>query len=294
MNALPTFVNLQRRGINICDICPTCGKEPESNFHVFVKCEVARRVWSCWVNSHIDLLDENMDIIDIAMKLVELGTSCDLEVFLGAAWAIWYNRNKIVHEVSSQHSDQIWCFAEKYIRESKSTSMVCSQGSAKTDGKWTAPPPGYVKINVDGATSENEKNSSVGVIIRDVDGNVLAACCKYLQGQYSVEEVEALAMECGLLLAKEQKLFHVILESDALIVVSKVTAADSSDWLGHVYKGISGLLSSFSSWNIKHVKRDYNKATHVLAQYARQKEDSYVWKGVCPPMVAQVVQDEGL
>jgi len=121
-----------------------------------------------------------MDIIGIAMKLVELGTSCDLEVFFRAAWAIWYNRNKIVHETSSQHPDQIWCFAEKYIREFKSASIICSQGSAKTDGKWIAPPPGYVKINVDGATSKNEKNSSVGVVIRDVDGNVLAACCKYL------------------------------------------------------------------------------------------------------------------
>ena len=36
MNALPTFVNLQRRGVNICDICPACGMEPESNLHVFV------------------------------------------------------------------------------------------------------------------------------------------------------------------------------------------------------------------------------------------------------------------
>ena len=36
MNALPTFVNLQRRVVNICDICPACGMEPESNLHVFV------------------------------------------------------------------------------------------------------------------------------------------------------------------------------------------------------------------------------------------------------------------
>ena len=59
------------------------------------------------------------------------------------------------------------------------------------------------KINVYGATSENERNSSVGVVIRDVASNVHVACYKYLQGQYSVEEVEALAMECGLILAKE-------------------------------------------------------------------------------------------
>jgi len=165
---------------------------------------------------------------------------------------------------------------------------------AKTDGKWTAPPPGSFKINVDGATSEDERNSSVGVVIRDVDGNILATCCKYLQGQYSVEEVEALAVEYGLLLAKEQKLSHIILESDASIVVSNVTAVETSGRLGHVYQGIRGLLSSFSSWNIKHVKREYNKAAHMLAQYARQKEESYVWKGVCPPMVAQIIQEEGL
>ena len=73
------------------------------------------------------------------------------------------------------------------------------------------------KINVDGATSENERNSSVRVVIRDAAGNVHVACCKYvhvacckyLQGQYSVEEVEVLTMECGLILAKEQKLSHV-------------------------------------------------------------------------------------
>ena len=148
------------------------------------------------------------------------------------------------------------------------------------------------KINVNGATSENERNSSVRVVIRDVNGKVLAACCSYLQGHYSVEEVEAMAIERGLLLAKELKLPHIILESDALNVVSNITAANSSGWLGHVYHGILGLLSSFSSWNVKHAKRDYNKAAHILAQYARQKEESYVWEGVCPPMVAQVIQEE--
>ena len=126
MNALPTLVNLQRRGINTYDICPACGKEPESNFHIFVKCEVARRVWSCWVNSHVNMMDVNMDIIDIAMELVNLGTSSDLEVFFGVAWAIWYNRNKIFHKALSHHPDQIWFFAKKYIHEFKSASTRCS------------------------------------------------------------------------------------------------------------------------------------------------------------------------
>ena len=58
------------------------------------------------------------------------------------------------------------------------------------------------KINVDGATSESRKNSSVGVVIRGAASNIIAAYCKYLQGRYLVEEVEGLVMECGLVLAK--------------------------------------------------------------------------------------------
>ena len=105
----------------------------------------------------------------------------------------------------------------------------------------------------------------MGVVICDAAGNIIAACCKYLQGRYLVEEVEGLAMECGLLLAKEQMISQIILESDSLTIVSSVIAADFSGCVGHIYQGIRSLLAPFSSWDIKHVRRDYNKAAHVLA-----------------------------
>ena len=63
-------------------------------------------------------------------------------------------------------------------------------------------------------------------MIRDATGNIIAVCCKYLQGRYLVEEVDGLAMECGLLLAKEQMISQIILESDSLTAVSSVIAAD--------------------------------------------------------------------
>ena len=109
-----------------------------------------------------------------------------------------------------------------------------------------------------------------------------------------MKEVEALAMECGLLLAKEQKLSQIILESYALTAVTSVSKAETSGCLGHVYQRIHSLLASFSSWKIKHVKREYNRAAHELAQYTRQKEESQVWKGVCPPMVIHVIQEDGI
>ena len=43
---------------------------------------------------------------------------------------------------------------------------------------------------------------------------------------------------------------------------------------------------------ILHVRRDYNKVAHVLAQFARQWELSQVWIGVCPPMLSDVIQTD--
>ena len=293
MNALPTYVNLQKRGVNICDFCPACGMEPESNAHVFIKCEVAKRVWRCWLDCPIDLLNINVDIVDIALEVMKYGTPSDLECFFLVAWAIWQNRNTIVHEFTCQFPKQIWNFAANFNFQLKSSLLDCPQNLSQSEGKWLAPSPGVFKINVDGATYEDSRNSSVGVVIRDAAGKVHVACCKYLQGQYSVEEVEALAMECGLLLAKEYMLPNIVLESDALNAVVSVSTAVTSGCLGHIYQGIRDLLSSFNSWKIKHVKKDGNRAAHELAQYARMKEESCYWKGVCPPLLDQIILENG-
>ncbi|KAK9985835.1 hypothetical protein SO802_030786 [Lithocarpus litseifolius] len=119
-----------------------------------------------------------------------------------------------------------------------------------------------------------------------------AAWCKYLQGQYSVTETEALAVECGVLLARDMELSHIIIESDALAAIQGILAAETEGSLGHVYQGILSILSSFSSWSIKHVKRDYNRVAHELAQFARKNETSQVWKGSSFPIVQQLVQAE--
>ena len=45
-----------------------------------------------------------------------------------------------------------------------------------------------------------------GVVIRDSNGMTVAACSNYLLGQSTALETEALAVECGILLAREMEL----------------------------------------------------------------------------------------
>ena len=50
-----------------------------------------------------------------------------------------------------------------------------------------------------------------------------------------MDEVEVLAIECDLILAREQKLPQIILESDALTAVNSAIAVETNGSLGHVY-----------------------------------------------------------
>ncbi|XP_075658795.1 uncharacterized protein LOC142628624 [Castanea sativa] len=209
MDGLPTMMNLHKRGVNGCELCPCCGKEPESVLHSLVRCEVARRIWDFWVNCPVDFLSNAMDITNVALKICESGITQDLETFLGVAWISSRLQNRLSNLLSSSVS-----------------------GRGK---KRTKPPPRTFKINVDRVTSENGRSSSVGVAIRDSTGMITAAWCKYLQGQYSVTKTEALAVECGVLLARDMELSHIIIESDALAAFQGILAAEIEGNLGHVY-----------------------------------------------------------
>ena len=46
---------------------------------------MAKRVWSCWLDCPILLLNVNRNVVDIATEILETGSSSDLEIFFGAA-----------------------------------------------------------------------------------------------------------------------------------------------------------------------------------------------------------------
>ena len=87
--------------------------------------------------------------------------------------------------------------------------------------KWNPLPPGFFKVNVDGAIADHGGNSSVGVIVKDCIGQVIATNCKFLKARYSANLVEIMALLQGVLLAQELHLPRVILESDMHLQQSK-------------------------------------------------------------------------
>ena len=71
---------------------------------------------------------------------------------------------------------------------------------------------------------------------------------------------------------RDMKISQIIIESDAASIVSDINDKFVDGYLGNLYQGIIALLSSFSRWRIKHVKRECNRVAHELAHIARSSE----------------------
>ena len=98
---------------------------------------------------------------------------------------------------------------------------------------------------MDGATSEHDKKSNIGFIIRDSKGQLIAALSKLLQAQYPTELVEVMAMDQGVFLAQEMHLTHVIFEANALSVIQAINNTTGNDF-GHIIQEIQQARNTFA------------------------------------------------
>ena len=155
---------------------------------------------------------------------------------------------------------------------------------------WSPPPPGVFKINVDGASSDLDGTSSIGVIIRDCNGETFAAFCKPLQSHFPAELTEVLALEQGILLAQDLQLTHVMFESDASNVIDVVNDSALGTPFGHIIQDIIQAKETFSFCSFRHLNRASNYAAHELALFARRNGSHHLWKGVTPSFLESTVQ----
>ena len=158
--------------------------------------------------------------------------------------------------------------------------------------KWKAPPTGFFKINTDVAAFEDGRKSCIGVVIRDNMGVVLAASSKVLSASYSAKISEALAMQDGVLLAREMEVSHAIFESDTLSIFQAINGGIHGGELGHIIKNIREVAALFSWCSFKHLKREGNRVTHELAKVARNSGVSQVWKMSFPSLIEHLLIED--
>lgn len=145
----------------------------------------------------------------------------DLGDFSMIAWSIWFNRNSSLHEGRLLSSSEVilrvtsmWVHF-RYAQPEAVT--LISQVSLPS--QWSAPPSGYVKINVD-AVVQGFQRVGIGVVARDDQGLVLHSQFSYVEGVYSAHVAELLAAREGKIVAS--MLLGLILFLSLMVVTSSI------------------------------------------------------------------------
>lgn len=70
----------------------------------------------------------------------------------------------------------------------------------------------------------------------------------------------------GIILALQHHIQHIIIEGDNLMVISSVTRIWDPPWqINHIIQDILTLLKDVSSWEIRHIYREANRAADWIA-----------------------------
>ncbi|XP_039021964.1 uncharacterized protein LOC120154210 [Hibiscus syriacus] len=85
------------------------------------------------------------------------------------------------------------------------------------------PPPGFVKIKLDGALESTMRIAVVGAITRDTAGQVLGGMDEPSPGCVETMLSKIHALNATLSLASEYQWMYVIFESDSTLVVNKMS-----------------------------------------------------------------------
>lgn len=179
-NNLPVRYVLRGRGVQTTILCPMCGVDIEHLLHIFLDCNFAKQCWrilglnfeSLWVESAPEWLFDRLARDDKEMW-VQIATGI---------WSIWSARNlkvweqkQVTPELTIQWSSRLvsqW----RDLRKKTVGTVQARLQQGNTEGlRWKAPEVGRVKLNVDASVMTGTSSFSVGMIIRDHNGEFVCA-----------------------------------------------------------------------------------------------------------------------
>ncbi|XP_057432105.1 uncharacterized protein LOC130724854 [Lotus japonicus] len=287
--AVPIRAELVRRGIAEYPICPLCEETEETIDHAFMSCSLVRRVWFASVLSV--RMEENttglgtfLQELLVCADMVVAGKVCSL------IYDVWEARNRWVFD-----GDPFDCrrVLQRAVSLSPAPASSSSQGCQQRSfaSSWLRPPEGRFKLNFD-ASVLGDGSAGLGMVVRDVDGMVLAAATESNVCVLSPVQGEALCMRWAIALAIDLGFRHVLLETDCLQLFDMWRSKGRGrSYLATMVQEARTLSCHFDFIDLCFVRRSGNS----VADYFARNAVSYgqrVWVEDVPPAVLPLVNGD--
>ena len=135
--------------------------------------------------------------------------------------------------------------------------------------------------------------AGVGILIRDVEGQLIGACSRKLEVPLGAIEAEAKAVELGLIFARDLSIQDFTLESDSLTLINALQdlSPPPSSIVALVFSSVA-MSHSFICVDFLHVGRNDNRPAHLLAKHALNIVDFSVWVEEIPYFLEQALNQD--
>ncbi|KAK5777635.1 uncharacterized protein LOC108481412 [Gossypium arboreum] len=181
-------------------------------------------------------------------------------------------------------------FINAYYAEIKHVSDVTKSRNEINNKAWRPPNDNRIKVNFDAAFKQNQNKSVSGIIARNKEGEVMAACT--YPGRNIVDPTIAEARAClqAATMAENLGFQEVEVEGDALTVIKKLTlnSEDKSTIRGYIQE-IKRKACIFRSIQFSHIPREANRVAHELGREGWRFEDPQYWMEEVPNTVEDLV-----
>lgn len=279
--SLPTADVAHHRNMAQESTCLVCGVHEDSWRHSLLECRMARSVW---VLVDEDLYDQirwrrEEQARHWLFELDEALSEQDYVKVIVTMWALWKAKRDLVHEDKWQSPFVTSKFVEHFLREQKEleTPQVRLPRDTAAPRRWTPPPVGSVKGNVDGAISVTKGRGAAAAIFRSGTGTFLGASVLVCQGMIDPASIEAIACREALCLARDLNIQKGIVASDSSEVVRAIREG-SKGLHAMVIKEIQNLVHSVGDFMFSHERREDNVDAHNIARTSLDLEPGrHVW-----------------
>ena len=288
-NALPTLENLKKRRVVNDDTCFQCSLKAESSLHALWECEVFRQVWDTdfsWINRQIMATGSFENLLEVVYEKPH-----QLEVFAVMAWFLWMRRNKLRVKEDVIPLNQVVLEAKRFLSlHNPGRTPKLKLPRPTTTVNWRPPNRCEYKTNFDGAMFSDTGEAGIGVVIRNRDGEVMAALSEKIPQPASVTMLELLATRRAAIFIHEVGLRNSVFEGDSETVIKALQNGDKFQTaFGHICRDTLLYVKALQSFNFSHTHRQGNCVADALVKKARYCSSLTVWMESVPPNISCLV-----
>ncbi|GMI93031.1 hypothetical protein like AT3G09510 [Hibiscus trionum] len=291
-NLVPTKLNLCTRIVTTDPTCFRCLQSPENVAHVLRNCPFADQVWAR-VGIHSPTIDEQSSFSEWLSKLLSnISNNKSTEVLI-TIWALWTAQNKFIFEGEQKNPTDIVTSIKSYSLDLRLVSDCLTASNPRACIRWLAPADPFVKVNFDVGFRQHEKSATIGVIIRNMEGQILGASSLLAYHIPSTFAAEAQAAICGLRLAADMGFRQIEVEGDSRAVVTKLQSdSDDPSDIGALISEAKGQTRRFQECRFLFRHRSRNRVAHALAALRRSLDTDLVWIEEAPVEIETLAAED--